>query len=439
MLLRFILQNFLSFDDAVQFDMFPNLKRTAFAEHIYNAETLPVLKQAAIYGANGAGKSNLIKGIGFLKNFVLDKDFISHIDLSRYFFRLNCDARQEKPLALLVEFSVDDKYFIYSIEVSSKQVEKEGLYISGVGEHEPTLIFERKGEQILFAEMASDAVAQATEKMLKKNHFSSLLALNEEFPIAEDNRVSLAASWFRRRLEVININSTIPVLLKLLQKDKKMMEFTNTLFAELGLGISKVAIETEDFDSWISSHPEQGEKFPIKTLETMKPGTGLARYEANRQIFSINLEDNIRKVSQFLFEQMGKGGYKGSMDILAQSDGTVRLLTLIPAIYKAVYKDSTVVIDEINHCMHPSLIRDLVKYFSKNKNTKGQLIFSTHETCLLNQKEIMRPDEVWFAEKKEGMTYLYSLNDFKIHHSISIQNGYLEGRYGAIPFIGTLD
>ena len=77
MILRVILKNFLSFNDEVQFDMFPNMKRTTLSNHITMLnEKLPVLKMAAIYGANGAGKSNLLKGINFLKAIALNKSFL---------------------------------------------------------------------------------------------------------------------------------------------------------------------------------------------------------------------------------------------------------------------------------------------------------------------------------------------------------------------------
>ena len=124
------------------------------------------------------------------------------------------------------------------------------------------------------------------------------------------------------------------------------------------------------------------------------------------------------------------------MDIQAQSDGTVRLLSLVPAIYNAMKGGKTVVVDELDHSIHPHLVRELVKYFSMKK-TNGQLIFTTHQTCLLNQ-DFMRTDEVWLVEKKDGNSRMYSLNDFKIHNTINIENGYMEGRYGAIPFIGEM-
>ena len=86
----------------------------------------------------------------------------------------------------------------------------------------------------------------------------------------------------------------------------------------------------------------------------------------------------------------------------------------------------------------PILIKHLIKFFG-NSETNGQLIFTTHETPLLNQQELLRADEVWFTEKKSGETQMYSLNDFKYHKSLSVENGYLDGRFGAIPFLGSFE
>ena len=163
----------------------------------------------------------------------------------------------------------------------------------------------------------------------------------------------------------------------------------------------------------------------------------ISTFDKNRNIRNVVIEEGVRKVSQLMFEQFGKNGFSKDMDIMAQSDGTVRLLTLVPAFYDAIKLGKTVLIDELDHSVHPYLIRELVKYFSRQETT-GQLIFTTHQTCLLNQ-DFIRTDEVWMVEKKEGSTRMYSLNEFKIHNTIKIENGYMEGRYGAIPFIGELN
>ena len=156
-----------------------------------------------------------------------------------------------------------------------------------------------------------------------------------------------------------------------------------------------------------------------------------------RNTRDISVEDGVQKISQMMFRQFGENGFSKEMDIQAQSDGTVRLLSLVPAFYAAMQSGKTVAIDELDHSIHPHLVRKLVRYFSSHE-TNGQLIFTTHQTCLLNQ-DFLRTDEVWMVEKKNGSSRMYSLNDFKIHNTINIENGYMEGRYGAIPFIGELN
>jgi len=121
-----------------------------------------------------------------------------------------------------------------------------------------------------------------------------------------------------------------------------------------------------------------------------------------------------------------------------ESDGTLRLMDYLPALFKVINTSEVYLVDEIERSIHPVLIKELIKKFSHDNSTKGQLIFTTHESNLLDQ-DIFRPDEIWFAEKKkEGSTELYPLSEFKEHHTIDIRKGYLNGRYGAIPFLGNL-
>ena len=110
MLLRFKIQNFLSFYKETSFDMFPNTKREKLLHHIYNEE-VPLLKQAAIYGANGAGKSNFVKAIRFLRHFVKEEDFLKNIDIEDYFFQLV--AKKQDKISFEIEFSHNQKYYFY--------------------------------------------------------------------------------------------------------------------------------------------------------------------------------------------------------------------------------------------------------------------------------------------------------------------------------------
>ena len=93
---------------------------------------------------------------------------------------------------------------------------------------------------------------------------------------------------------------------------------------------------------------------------------------------------------------------------------------------------------KIKTAINPITIKEIVTKLALDEQVKGQLIFSTHESNLLDQN-ILRPDEIWFAQKDlDGSSKIYSLSDFKIHNTIDIENGYLKGRFGGIPFLGNL-
>ena len=174
MLLRVIIKNFLSFDDEVQFDMFPNMKRTQLPNHVYVQQCdIPLLKQAAIYGSNGAGKSNLIKALEFLRTFAIDKDFAKNLELGKLFYLLKDNATKE-PISLSVEFEQQIRFFFYEIELTEKHVLKEWLYESFPKETKLYMIFERKKYSVEFAQKTDDTILEATKKMLAKNPLSSL-------------------------------------------------------------------------------------------------------------------------------------------------------------------------------------------------------------------------------------------------------------------------
>lgn len=435
MILRLIMQNFLSFDDAVQFDMFPNLKRISHSNHIYEHEgKLPVLKMAAIYGSNGSGKSNLLKGINFLKALATDKSFLDKSSILKFFYGLKNDAGVQ-PLQLTIEFATQSKVaFIYAVGIAKTGIKYETLQLSGLGMKDNVTVFTREDGKLVFANKPSDEVTKIVMGWINKNPFASLLTINNDMPILTDPNVDLARKWFDNELEIIGLHSFSPSLISIFKKKKDINKFASEIFSAIGLGIDGVKVKTENFEDWLSTHDTS--RLPMEKLKNMRSGV-LSEIVDFRNTRDISVEKGVQKISQMMFEQFGKGGFVKDMDIQSQSDGTVRLLSLIPALYFAMKQEKTVFIDELDHSIHPHLVREIVRYFSMSK-TKGQLIFTTHQTCLLNQ-EFLRTDEVWLVEKKDGTSYIYSLNDFKIHNTINIENGYMEGRYGAIPFIGEIN
>ena len=439
MLLRLKIRNFTSFDKEVSFDMFPNLKRTTFQNHIYNGYEIPLLKQAAIYGANGSGKSNFVKAIKLLQNIVTNQDTLKKYPIDSNKFRLKADVNNE-PIVFSIEFSHKKHYFFYNIEFDTDKIRKEELFLSGIGKKENEIVFRREGNKLTskFANTNKE-ITDAANKFLKENPLVSLFVLAEKFPFFKDNRlIKIAREWFDSQLKILSLRRIVPGLIEILSNNQEMLNYTNQIFQEIGIGVKKIEIEEKKLNDILSEDDEQNKELKKNIIDKLDTIGNFSQFNNEKIVMSFEKnKEGEQIVKRLVFKHIGLNDFEQNLEIETQSDGTARILNLIPAFYELEKTPMTIFVDEIENSIHPLLMIKLIKYFSA-ANTKGQLIYTTHETELLNQQEVTRPDEVWFAEKHNGQTKLYSLNDFKEHNTINIKNGYLDGRYGAIPFFGNL-
>lgn len=446
MLYRLIIGNFASFAEQIQFDMFPNIKRENFAHHVYNDEqNIPVLKGCALYGANGSGKSNFINGIQFIKQFATDFNITGNPDWIVSFFKTNrfkLPIMENTPMSFLIEFGNEYGAYIYTFEIAEDGVSEEALYKSGLGKVDNTLIFHRNGNSLhANTDIFTSEIIKVIERQLESNPSQSVFSIVGRLHLIDNIYVNDAFDWIANKLEIIEVGHQIPWLIDQLSHQDKMMDFVKKVFSEVGLGIQNLSIKNESFDDWLKHADAEDKQTITRFLDVVSKDPGEKNLtKMNRQfpLLTVTEEDGVRTVKELLFHQLGKNGYVGTMECETQSVGTLRLLTLVPAIYYAIYQKKTIVIDEIDNSIHPILIKELIKLF-ENSESNGQLIFTTHETALLNQQELLRPDEVWMIEKRWGVSNMYSLNDFKIHKTLSLENGYLDGRFGAIPFLGSVD
>lgn len=440
MLYRVIVNNYKSFAEEQQFDMFPNPKRENFPYHVLkNKQNIPVLKECAIYGANGAGKSNFINLLKFVKNFVT-KEMSSLQELNNWYlanrFKLPV-AKNDKPIEMLIEFGINEIVYIYILSIDNKGIKEEKLYLSGKGARENNLIFSRNYSDVEFTiTHISQEIENVFKRQLLSNPAVSVLGINGALHLIDNEIINNAYIWFDRNLKIVSFNRQIPWLIELFKTNNKLLDFVNYIFKNIGLGINSLDIRESNIKDWIENHKQEDNNTLSKVLEA--DNHYLSKMSDSIPVFSVHAKDGMRTVREFIFQQIGVGGYIGDMETIDQSTGTCRLLTLLPAIYDAINEEATVFIDEIDNGIHPILIKNLLLYFG-NTSSKGQLIYTTHETALLDQQHLLRADEVWLTEKKSGVTRMYSLNMFKIHKTVLIENGYLEGRYGAIPFLGNLE
>ena len=382
MLLRIRIQNFLSFQKETSFDMLTDPKIEGLPHHISKDTPLPLLKQAAIYGANGAGKSNLIKAFVFLKNWVTNPKCLEEIEVCDYSFRMS-DEDTKPPICLEVEFLSHQKAYLYKVAISEESIE-ESLYLSGLGKSTDTLIFERKDSKLLTHSLLNES---AINELLTANKKASLLVLHQGLGASYNPELKVAYEWFEQQLCIVKYPSDNLQLAKQLTSDEKLFNFVEDIIQSCDLDIDGIERE-EDSD-------------------------------------------------ELLFLQYGPDDSVGYIDIEELSEGTIQLLHLLPVLYQAQQSEKVVLIDAIEGQLHPRLLSALLQYYT-DKTPQGQLIFTTHCTPLLDNPTLLRADEVWFAEKKEGASSLYSLSDFKLGNSLPIATAYLQGRYGAVPSISSL-
>lgn len=436
MLYRVILDNYRSFGETTQFDMFPNPKRENLKEHVYVSNDVQLLKMAAVYGANGAGKSNLVKALQTLKNLCTKIHIDPNNGWSKSWYesnRFKLPVRPtEDPVSMMVEFSTKLSVYIYNVEIGPEGIRKEELSQSGLGRKKNSPIFKRIDSKIDFYGISvSKTVSEIFDRQLKSQPENSVLAINGSLKFLSNEKMDDAYNWFRNSLHVFDVDRYIPEIIDLYRRDKELMQFASDFIGKIDAGIMSVKVEDKPFDTWMSNLSDSETKSLMNQFAGQKI-KNFVKVEENRPSVFVHESDGSPIVSEMIFKQIGQGGYTGEMDIQAQSDGTIRLLNLIPPIFLSMTADLCIVVDELDRGIHPRLIKEMIRYFGRNPS-KGQLIFTTHEDYLLDQRNLIRPDEVWLVDKKDGISRLYSLNSFKPHKTLSMQNGYMEGRYGGVP------
>jgi len=436
MLIRFVVSNFLSFNDESEFTMIAGSFKT-HKHHVYSAGKIDVLKSAVFYGANASGKSNLIKALNFLKEAVRLGGIDQSIDDRK--FKLN-KQNNDKPVSFEIEFSIEKKVYSYGISLNHEEIIEEWLYESGIT-IEDKLIFERKMDadgklSINFAKKYIKTpkdtllIELLKENLLQKNKL--LLGLNDYL---KNEEIKSVKDWFDRKLIIIFPNTNFAGILPLLLSSQELKKHYDQLLQSFDTGIDQLGSAMIDFDKYEIDPKEKMTRNEI--VAHMKTAPFLVNNETSSVIVKENEKLVVKKAVSYHKDVMGKDI---PFLISEESDGTQRLIDFAPAFYYLLQNDFTYIIDEIDRSLHPSLLCALIRKFMNDPKTKGQLIFTSHESSLLDL-EIFRQDEIWFVEKnpKGGDSKMYSLSEFKPRYDLDIRKGYLKGRFGAIPFLANLN
>ncbi|HZY35017.1 MAG TPA: ATP-binding protein [Mucilaginibacter sp.] len=442
MLIRFAVKNLFSFKEETEFNLLPG-KVKRLSHHKYERNGIDILKLTALYGANGSGKSNLIRSISLLKMMILNGTIPAALINQK--FKLSKSALAE-PTELAIEFFANNLIYYYSISINDGLIIDE-YFSSNDSNQNDQLIFHRKfvnGKSTIefFPEFEqsneNQVLKNVIEKDLLKNH-QSLFTLLDSISNNAFIDIKVAFDWFDKGLTIIYPETRAAGLAEAIDAEKGFKGFANELMSSFNTGIASLKVEAKNIDQYFGKD-NQKRIDEIKVELNNNPGKNVAivtNKPNEEEVVFVNEGGNIR-AKRLLFEHKGEKNEIIEFKLSEESDGTKRLLEYLPALNSLVKGPATFIIDEIERSIHPLIVKELVEKFSKDDYTEGQLIFSTHESNLLDQ-EIFRADEIWFTEKNVlGSSKLYSLSDFKEHNTIDIRKGYLNGRYGAIPFLGNL-
>ena len=440
MLIKFVAKNIYSFNEETEFNLFPN-KTQRLTHHKITKNNVDFLRMTAIYGANGSGKSNLIKSISLLETLIKDGEIV--IDFDEIKFKLNDDNKQI-PISLGIEFYAKSKIFYYTITFNDGQILNE--YLAESKKDNDILIFERNIENdiqkiVFFDGYASNEknklfVEVLEEKLLQKNELL-ISFLNSKYP-EEFEDVKKAFNWFDETLVIIKPDAKPGGIAHILDINEELKIFANHLIPSLNTGISKIEIQKEKVEDFFGDVDKKKMKNITDSVKKDQDNLSVLTNKETGEEATLIYENNEVFVKRLVTSHLNNKGNNIDFFVGMESDGTKRLIDYIPALNGILNEDKVYIIDEIERSIHPITIKEIITKISLDKLAKGQLIFSTHESCLLDL-EILRSDEIWFAQKDvDGSSKLYSLSDFNIHNTANIENGYLNGRYGGIPFLSNL-
>ena len=438
MIFRFVLENISSFKGPTEFNMFPSSKSQSHDNHKVKCDYVTVLRMSAIYGANGAGKSNLLKGIALLKRIVFTGTLTNIMSGGEMAFQFD-DACSKGHSELAIEFFQNGRVYYYHIEFDKEQVYTEELFLSQ--KNKDIFLFIRKDSKLTvnadyMANGFNEQFIDGLDRLVRKDMLS-LSFIGQYYP-NEIPYVSDAYRWFSDRLEIVLPSYTVKSVPNMLDTDSVFAELVNSVLPEFKTGIVRLKTKKEVINE---DNIQSNERLSsLVKAAKLHPGEPQTVYQSNLSKVPKNIvfENGQVYLKTLVSVHYGWDGNEFEMSLEQESDGTQRLIEYMPLLYNILHNSKVYVVDEIERSIHPVLIKAIVDKLSQGENVTGQLIFTTHESALLDQK-IFRPDEIWFAQKDtEQATQLYSLSDFNIHKTANIENGYLNGRYGGIPFLSNL-
>ena len=415
MLISFRFSNYKSYKDETIFTtVCGDLKD--LEENFSQIQNYKLLKSSIFIGANGSGKSNLIQAVqkfqAILQNSINMQKQKSYPHEP---FFLD-EKTKEKATFFEIEFFLDEIYYRYNFKIEKDATISEEYLEEKEPNKNRRYLFKRENENFKINSRSFKEAKGLKEKTSPKSLFLSVVA---QFNGEKSKKIY---DFLTDRIIVLydldcDKNRFFEIS-KVLLKDEVIKEKSVEFLKNLDLSLEDIEVKKEFL--------------PKSLIEKIKDDIKLTDSEIKELE-----EDGIENIYIYHFA-FDNGDVKKieNFPIAFESEGTKKLILLVPFLINALKKNQIIFIDEIDNSIHTLLIKKILKEFQKYSN-QSQLFFTTHDLCLLNKPLVLRRDQIWLVEKdrKYLTSKLYSLYDYNIRNDKNILKGYFEREFGAIPYL----
>jgi uncharacterized protein len=405
MILEIRLSNFFSIKDEIVIDLkagnSKSQKVRVLENNVFDYKDDKVLKAVALYGANASGKSNIIKAIRFCCSMIC-QSHLHNENVVFLFTPFKFEGFPEKPSSFQIKFVINGIEYEYSYSLTRSRILTENLFYYPHGKR------------------AKVFMRDETIKGDKRDKYSFGNAIKKPMDVAEntsDKTLYISrASQMDRELgkEVFNFfNNKVRLGYTLFNASN-----IETLIKENRHLIIK-ALQIADSD--IVNIKAEKKEIPVKSFSVTFPASTTIVKDEQHELIHITTYHKTSPGIAFDFNS-------------EESDGTRNLFVILLSVLDIIKNNKVLLIDEIESSLHTSIVEFIIKLFYASDS--AQLIFTTHNTKLLNLDKI-RKDQIYFVNKKpDASTDLYSLFDYKdFRETMDVEKAYLQGRFDAIPFI----
>ena len=435
MLIEFSLENYRSIAERQTLSMVATAHKTKLENNTFKvplSEKLRLLKSAVIYGPNASGKTNILRGLYVLKDIIMtsasqrqanDKLRVEPFRLDSQFI--------DKPTSFEIIFIQDNIRYQYFLSLDINRIYEESLIAYPKGRAQCWYTREYDAENNNYNWYFGPKLKG--DKAIIKNFVRPNSLFLSHATQNNHQQLTSVFNWFREKIYILDLDSNIPgfsgtYTASMCNTNPENINLVIQFLAAADIDIYNVKIKTRKLEEAIeidSSNRKESESNLRDILDRVST--------------TYLVEKELKVYSVITLRKMNDSENLVEFSIRDESDGTQRLFSIIGPCLDALTKGKIIIIDELSRSFHPSLSMLIANTFNQKANdNSAQLLFTTHDTTLLD-KTIFRRDQIWFTEKNDNRaTELYPLIDFKPCKNESLQKGYLQGRYGAIPFTGKL-